>query len=272
MFERSQRLSAAASAFGPAVEEAELREFQRQISSFMAFALPLMTGVMAAFLLNFALAQSAWIHAVSEWKVTGGARLVRAYTFASRRMWRLIATLVIVGIGWLVVFTVLAVVVAGAFAFAGPWGMLTLLLLVPVAVSLMAYWSLVPQVAVIERRGPIDSLSRSFRLVSGSWWRVFGTLLLTLLAYAIVGLVIGWPIGFAFGYIPVVGPALAAAATGFVFGLVPIVFTLLYFDLRTRKDGPDGFDTQRLAAEIGIEEAPLPGPFEEDQERTAPAA
>ena len=109
-------------------------------------------------------------------------------------------------------------------------------------------WSLVVPVVVIERAGALEALGRSWRLVSGSSWRVFGYLL----AFALVIGVISFAIVFLATLVLTLAtmsmrsaanaPALGAAIT-FVNGLVGAVLmaipaigmTLLYLDLRFRK-------------------------------------
>jgi hypothetical protein len=125
-------------------------------------------------------------------------------------------------------------VAAGAFAFFVP------------GVWLSVAWSLAVPALMAERLGATASLTRSFRLVQGRWWRVFGTLLLGVLLVSLVS-------AFVEGLIvsPAVvsdrGDAVAAGVTviaGTIGGIVTAPFTaavvtLLYFDQRVRKEGAD---------------------------------
>lgn len=56
-----------------------------------------------------------------------------------------------------------------------------MLLLIP-GLILMCLWSLVVPACVLERLGPLSSLSRSARLTKGYRWPVFGLILLTVIA------------------------------------------------------------------------------------------
>jgi glycerophosphoryl diester phosphodiesterase family protein len=111
-------------------------------------------------------------------------------------------------------------------------------------------WSLAIPVVMLERRGPLASLGRSWQLVRGSAWRVFG---ITALAQIIIGCVSGMirmPFSIASGgslflapvthptgaseLVSVLGSVIAAAITT---PLLAGVVVLLYADLRMRKEG-----------------------------------
>jgi hypothetical protein len=141
-------------------------------------------------------------------------------------------------IGVIVVGIVLAVVLqneAGLAAFA----VFAAFIVAIVAVAYVAIrWSLWSAAVVLEGRGPLDALSRSWRLVKGSMWRTAAILFVTGLVAAVAGAVFG-SVGGA------VGAAVSPGAGTFVSDLlavltvswVPIVLTLLFLDLRTRQ-GP----------------------------------
>jgi hypothetical protein len=112
------------------------------------------------------------------------------------------------------------------------------------------------QAVVVEGRGPVDALRRSWRLVRGSYWRVLGIMLLLLLLLYIL---IGVPTGIAGVVIQLVFPdpvrhfAMRQSLSTLVGYLSQIVvlplqlvaYTLLYYDLRVRKEG---YDIELLAA------------------------
>ncbi|MFF3749947.1 glycerophosphoryl diester phosphodiesterase membrane domain-containing protein [Streptomyces sp. NPDC002018] len=64
-----------------------------------------------------------------------------------------------------------------------------------VVVWLMVRFNLASPALVLERQGVLPSLRRSAKLVGGSWWRIFGILLLTLVLTVLVTLVISVPFG-----------------------------------------------------------------------------
>lgn len=131
------------------------------------------------------------------------------------------------------------------------------------AVFMYVAFLFVPQVLVLERTGIFGAFGRSQRLVSGSWWRVFGiALLLTVLVAIIAGgvaAVIGIVVGalFAAGHLSTVSLTVVERAFGAIAGILvqPIqlgALTLLYYDLRIRKEGFDievaahGLEAQQL--------------------------
>ncbi len=142
---------------------------------------------------------------------------------------------------------VLALVVIGALMF---------LVGIVVAVWLGVRWFSAAYAVVIEGKGPIAGLGRSWNLVTGSWWRVFGIGLVFAIIITVVIMVIAIPVGIV-GAIAgaiaageqgagILGPIAGALATIVVTPFAYIGGTLLYFDLRVRKEG---FDLDALAAE-----------------------
>lgn len=139
---------------------------------------------------------------------------------------------------------------------------LTALLIFPTLGLLiyLVYWGVAMPSIVLEGHKAVGALKRSYLLVEGQWWRVFGiSLVFGLVAF---GLVIMVSIPFAIAVLLAIGeggessPAstiigfLAAATTSVI--VPPVIFiagTLVYFDLRVRKEG---FDTDRLSQEMGV--------------------
>jgi hypothetical protein len=76
-----------------------------------------------------------------------------------------------------------ALVVAGLLAGVGI--LLGLILLVVPGLYLLTRWSMIVPVIVLENRSAGESFGRSWELVRGNAWRVFGLIVITLLAAAI---------------------------------------------------------------------------------------
>jgi hypothetical protein len=124
----------------------------------------------------------------------------------------------------------------------------------------VAFALAVPVLMTEELRGKA-ALGRSRSLVRGSWWRVFGVLLLGyilsgILSTAISALLIGVTTVQA-GQASVVGVIVSIVA-GTLSKLVTVPFvaafvTVLYFDLRVRREA---FDLQLVAQRIGVEPPP----------------
>jgi hypothetical protein len=140
----------------------------------------------------------------------------------------------------------LGVSLLGAFGL-----VLALLAFIVPAIWLGVAWSVAVPALLLERLGPAAALSRSFALVRGRWWASFGVLLVGLLLASLIGaliqgLVMALPQGLADDNVPLA--ALAAALGGTLAAAITTpysaaVITLLYLDLRVRKEG---FDVRRL--------------------------
>ncbi|MBC2906691.1 hypothetical protein [Streptomyces cupreus] len=65
-----------------------------------------------------------------------------------------------------------------------------------VAIWLMVRLSLASPALMLEKQGIVKSMSRSAKLVRGSWWRVFGIQLLAMLIASILASIIAIPFGF----------------------------------------------------------------------------
>jgi hypothetical protein len=180
---------------------------------------PLMTG--------------ALIHAVSEQYFRQTISIGQAYRFAWRRFGAMIGA-------WILAFLAVAGIIAICISVATfSWvGWICIVVGSVAAIYLMVGWIFLWQAALLEGLGPIAALSRSWALVKGIWWRVFGIMLvLVLIAVAINAIL---------GLIPVVGEIIGSIL------VAPIVITsatLLYYDLRVRKEG---YSLEALAEELHI--------------------
>jgi glycerophosphoryl diester phosphodiesterase family protein len=126
---------------------------------------------------------------------------------------------------------------------------------IPVAIWIYVRWALFVPAMLTENVGPIRALGRSWQLVEGRWWRTCGILLLIVLLIYVVSL-IG---GAFFQFLGALIPGLSADArlgvneVGSNLGsvlAVPIQYiawTLMYFDLRVRKES---FDLDQLAQQV----------------------
>ena len=129
--------------------------------------------------------------------------------------------------------------------------------LIVTGVWLWVSWTVAPAVLLVERRKGFKALRRSFLLVKGRWWQVFGA--------TIVGAILTSIVGFALGSLTtpllltdsgenltltvvvdtIVNTISGILTTPFQAALVAII----YFDLRVRKEG---FDLELLAQRIGV--------------------
>ncbi|MEV0536387.1 hypothetical protein [Kitasatospora sp. NPDC050463] len=134
------------------------------------------------------------------------------------------------------------------------------LLSIPVAIWIWIQLSLAAPALMLEKQGVITALSRSRRLVRGSWWRLFGINLLSQVLAGIVAGIISVPftiVGLVLGFDDIVGqvdagdPAtlptavlISTAVAGVIASTITIPFTatigvLLYVDQRIRREALD---------------------------------
>ena len=120
----------------------------------------------------------------------------------------------------------------------------------PLALYLMVSWFFVIQAITLEgSRGPSEALGRSHRLVKGSWWRVFGIGVVFVIMWIILELVALIPALIAGHFSPTAGSIVSAIFSNAVSPIIYIGATLVYFDLRVRKEG---YTLETMAAEIGM--------------------
>ncbi len=151
---------------------------------------------------------------------------------------------------WILVVGLLAITIVG----------------IPFAIYFVARWGFYAQAVLIEGASATRALKRSSELVKGTWWRVFGIMLAIFLIAFMIQTVLQFSLLFAFGFTEVISgeggpqemfermfsPKLTAwddliayvihscinvFVSSLMLPLVPIGITLLYFDLRIRKEG-----------------------------------
>ncbi|HEX8243073.1 MAG TPA: hypothetical protein VF541_06250 [Longimicrobium sp.] len=160
-----------------------------------------------------------------------------------------------------------------AYALVGIMAMFGLLaFLIGFFVVLLASFAVAPAV-VLERRGPVEGISRSWQLIKGAWGEVF-------LVVFVASLIAGLPASAVSGTVAIFGmiashgdPGQAAAyqAAGQVLGgllrTLTIPFSLgttvlLYYDRRVRTEA---LDVQMMAESLSVPAAPYgaPAPYAE---------
>ncbi len=145
---------------------------------------------------------------------------------------------------------ILGLIVAIAAVAAAPPAVYAVLVLLGLVALVLTIWfstmlSLVTPVVVLENERPARALARSWRLVTGSFWRVFGITLLAGIIVAIAGAILQLPFtvlgglsgsGMAETVIIVIGAIAAGTVTRPITAGVTV---LLYVDMRMRKEGLD---------------------------------
>jgi len=175
----------------------------------------------------------ALIHAVSEQYLRQTISIGQAYGFAWRRLGAMIGAGVL---AFLAIGGIIAVSVLVAIFF--PVGWILVVVGSCASIYLMVSWIFIFPAALLEGLGPTAALSRSYGLVKNNWWRVLGITL-------VVGLISG-AISAILGIIPVVGAIIGSIL---VTPIYAIASTLLYYDLRVRKEE---YSLEALASELHI--------------------
>ena len=161
----------------------------------------------------------------------------------------LLATLLVLlaGLGPLLI---LGLIVGIAFLAGAPAAVYAVLALLGLVALVLTIWfstmlSLVTPVVVLENESPGRALARSWRLVTRSFWRVFGITLLAGIIVAIAGGILQLPFTFlgavsGSGIVATVVLVIGAIAAGTVTRPITAgVTVLLYVNMRMRKEGLD---------------------------------
>lgn len=129
-------------------------------------------------------------------------------------------------------------------------------------------WMFAIPVVVLEQAGPLKALGRSWRLVRGSWWRVFGISLLVSLIVSFVSGIIRTPFQLG-GIFTATGATGGVSTASVILSAVGVIIStaltgplqagaqvLLYTDLRMRREGMD----IALQSAVATGAQPLAGP------------
>jgi hypothetical protein len=161
----------------------------------------------------------------------------------------LLATLLVLlaGLGPLLI---LGLIVGIAFLAGAPAAVYAVLAVLGLVALVLTIWfstmlSLVTPVVVLENESPGRALARSWRLVTRSFWRVFGITLLAGIIVAVAGGILQLPFTFlgavsGSGIVATVILVIGTIAAGTVTRPITAgVTVLLYVDMRMRKEGLD---------------------------------
>ncbi len=130
---------------------------------------------------------------------------------------------------------ILAVVVVG-LALLGSAILSIILVGIPLFFYLLVKWYFFAQAIIVEGKDPIAALRRSSDLIRGSWWRVFGIGIVFVCIFILLTIAMSIPtilMGLING---ILGNIVASIASIVIFPVLPIAATLVYLDLRVRKD------------------------------------
>ncbi len=220
-----------------------------------------------------AVAAGAYIYVVGGHYVRGKVAMSEAFAFALRRAGGLLVT-TFLAMGavlavWGAAFA-LPILLSSLFSAGSALSLFFALLSVPglfIAIALTVYvlvrWAFIWPAVALDGLASIPALRRSWLLTEGHWWRVFMIMLMILFAalalYFLSDALIvlaasvsgsddastGWPNTLRMWNVNLVFPTVAGA-------LQPLIIFLLYADLRTRKEAPDGYGPTQIAQELHL--------------------
>jgi hypothetical protein len=201
---------------------------------------PAAYGTVGAFeIVGAMLIFGAVVFAVGQLYVSGEVRIGECYG----RVWHRVVSLALV---------TLALMACLAFGAA----LAALILPAVLMAYYMVRWSLSVPALVVERHKTLAALKRSSSLVAGSWARVLGVLVVIGLVMLGLGLLLDVPFALVARIASPEGGDGATAAIQSVARLVvavgvlpvaPVALTLLYYDLRVRKED---YDFATLSREV----------------------
>jgi hypothetical protein len=129
-----------------------------------------------------------------------------------------------------------------------------ILLVIP-GIWLSVAWSLSYPALLHEGLRPTKALGRSFKLVQGRWWATFGALVVMYVLVAVISGILGAVLGATLiastdnqSVAAVLYTIIKTLSSMITLPLFAAVLTVLYFDLRVRKEG---FDLGLLAQGVG---------------------
>ncbi|MGH7567488.1 MAG: hypothetical protein ACREL9_00750 [Gemmatimonadales bacterium] len=184
--------------------------------------------------LGYLLVSGATVRVVSQAYLGQEPQLGEALAFAAGKMWGIFVS----GLAATIVIC-----------------LALLLLIVPGIIVACGYSVVVPVVVLEELDSSTDALSRSWTLTKGFKGKAFVLWLAVVALMIVVGLGMAFFVGLAAFLAPaltVVAVAALSVVTLLVYPLTSCVFTLLYYDLRVRKEA---FDIELLNQQLGIQPA-----------------
>lgn len=168
----------------------------------------------------------------------------------------------LIALGVFAVFAVIAGLLISAFGFQNyqmlPIIMFTLFIYSLFMVFLTIKYLFIPQSVVLDNTGVLQGLKRSWGLSTGYWWRTFGIYMIISVIIGIISMLLGQGVKLmelGINEIPGISKIVGLALSGVIMTCItlflnPVTFiatTLIYYDLRIRKEG---FDLVLLAESI----------------------
>ena len=171
-------------------------------------------------LLLIPLASGAIIYAVFQQHLVQTLNVGECFRYSLQVVMMLILTTILIVLA-LVASAVLALILIG----------------VPLLFYILVIWFFAPHAIVIEGKDPIAALGRSRELVMGSWWRVFGIGIVFILIIIGLSAITTLPAILIASIPTILENIITSIISIVVFPITYIGGTLVYIDLRVRKEG-----------------------------------
>jgi hypothetical protein len=149
----------------------------------------------------------------------------------------------------------------------------TLALIIP-GIFLAIAWSLAYPAALVEDARGFGALKRSFQLVRGRWWPVFGALLVGVILVAVISGILEFvflaPAFFTDSLLAIAVLSGLSSIVGYAIStpLQAAIIAIVFFDQRVRKEG---LDLELLARSLGTEAPSAAASADADSGQSPPA-
>jgi hypothetical protein len=254
---------------GPNIGTEFLNVFQS--ADFYAAAGIMGIGMFLMFFLG-PMAQAAMVYIVSETILGRETNIGDSIKVILPKVGTIILAYIMVGIIILVAYA--PIIISMTVLFSNPanedavFTALAFIWLYPISALVLLWLTIkllfIPHSVILDDLGAVDAFKRSFSLVTGYWWRTFG---IYILISFIVGFIVGMLqqlaglISLGLNQLPAIPPMVTIGVAGLLMTIIQLVIqpigiiatTLLYYDLRIRKEG---FDLLHLASALAKDSEP----------------
>jgi len=230
---------------------------QQLLNSYLGILVVTLGLLLLSLLIVVPLGEAATTRAVSDRYLDRPSSLLSAYRAAWSRLGALIAMiliLIVVYAGSLAVAILFTALLgaAGAGGLGALLAVIAFLGLIPVLIMIYVRTVVAVPAIVLERVSGWGGLKRSWQLIGGRFWPTFGRMLLLVLITSIISGVVSTIFQVPGNLIApnnsfVFQQVAGAIAAVFVGPITYIGVTLLYYDIRIRKEG---FDIEMLARSL----------------------
>jgi hypothetical protein len=230
---------------------------QQLLNSYLGVLVVTLGLLLLSLLIVVPLGEAATTRAVSDRYLDRPSSLLSAYRAAWGRLGALIAMILILilvyagSLAVVILFTAL-LAAAGAGGLGALLAVIAFIGLVPVLIMIYVRTVVAVPAIVLERVSGWGGLKRSWQLIGGRFWPTFGRMLLLVLITSIISGVVSTIFQVPGNLIApnnsfVFEQVAGAIAAVFVGPITYIGVTLLYYDIRIRKEG---FDIEMLARSL----------------------